>query len=203
MTRVEVFAEVTCPFTYVGLRRFVEVRRGHPGSMPMRVRAWALEWVNGRPLEAGVVEREVAALRANVAPDLFAGFDRSTFPHTSIPAFGLAAAAYGLDDATGEAVSLAIREALFEHGADVSDASVLREIGAGFGVEPFDARTAAAAACADYERGRARGVQGSPHFFVGGRSWFCPMLDIRHNGDDFEIARGAARLREFYDAALT
>jgi len=32
---------------------------------------------------------------------------------------------------------------------------------------------------ADWQEGRARGVIGSPHFFVGDESWFCPSLDIR------------------------
>ena len=63
------------------------------------------------PARGGAGGREIDALRATVAPDLFAGFDPKTFPRTSIPAFGLAAAAYRVDDATGEAVSFALRNA--------------------------------------------------------------------------------------------
>src|SRR5690242_4749328 len=104
----------------------------------MRVRAWPLEWVNGAPLDPDLAAMEIRALRERVAPDLFAGFDATTFPRTSIPAFGLAAAAYTVDDPTGEMVSLALREALFEHGDDISDDSVLRAIGQPFGIEPLD-----------------------------------------------------------------
>ncbi|HTK15392.1 MAG TPA: hypothetical protein VL769_03290, partial [Acidimicrobiia bacterium] len=142
------------------------------------------------------------ALREQVAPDLFAGFDAATFPRTSLPAFGLVAAAYAVNDVTGEAVSLAVRDALFEHGDDISDVRVLREIGDPFGVEPPERTIAESAVRADWERGKARGVKGSPHFFVGDRGWFCPSLDITHEGDRFEIQIADEAMRDFYAAAL-
>ena len=97
--RIEVYAEVGCPFTHVGLHRLLQQRDARGSDVRVRVRAWPLEWVNNRPLDPGFVAREVDALRETVAPDLFYGFDPATFPATSIPAFGLAAAAYSLDDA--------------------------------------------------------------------------------------------------------
>src|SRR5205823_7023638 len=66
-------------------------------------------------------------------------------------------AAYRLDDNYGEAVSLALREALFEHGLDIADDDVVREIGARYGVEPLDAGTTRAAVAADWERGKEIG----------------------------------------------
>ena len=45
---VEIFADVTCPFTHVGLR-LVADRLTQLGAV-CRVRAWPLEWVNGEPL---------------------------------------------------------------------------------------------------------------------------------------------------------
>src|SRR5689334_1102988 len=108
VTRVEVFADIVCPFTHVGLRRFVEARAARPSAVRLRVRAWPLEWVNGRPLSPETAAREIDSLRELVAPDLFAGFDPSSFPTTSVPAFGLVAAAYVIGDPTGEAVSLAV-----------------------------------------------------------------------------------------------
>ena len=202
MARVEVFADIVCPFTHVGLRRLSEARRGQAVPLPVRVRAWPLELINGAAMDPDLAAREIDALRAKVAPGLFGGFDVATFPRTSIPAFGLAAAAYALDDAIGEAVSLAIRDALFEQGSDVSDDEVLRAIGGRFGVEPLSLRAAEAAARADWERGRARAVQGSPHFFVGERGWFCPSLDISHHGEQFEVRVGGDTMRDFYPAAL-
>jgi predicted DsbA family dithiol-disulfide isomerase len=191
-----------CPFTHVGLRRLSEARRARDMSPPIRVRAWPLELVNGAPLDPDLAAKEIAALREQVAPDLFAGFDAATFPRTSIPAFGLVAAAYTVDDLTGEMVSLAVRDALFEQGHDISDYDVLRAIGRPFGVEPFGCMMAESVARTDWERGKARGVQGSPHFFVGDRGWFCPSLDINHVGERFEIQIADEAMRDFNAAAL-
>lgn len=168
----------------------------------MRVRAWPLEWINGAALGHELAAREIVALRARVAPDLFAGFDAATFPRTSIPAFGLVAAAYALDESTGEAVSLALRDALFERGDDISDEGVLRAIGGPFGVEPLDRIEAESAVRADWDRGKERAVQGSPHFFVDDRGWFCPSLEITHEGERFDIKIADKTLRELYAAVL-
>lgn len=202
MSHVEVFADIVCPFTHVGLRRLSKARAGRDDLPGVRVRAWPLEWINGAPLGADLAAREIEALRAQVAPDLFAGFDATTFPRTSIPAFGLAAAAYSVDDLTGEVVSLALRDALFERGEDVSDPEVLRAIGQPFGVAPFGGRATESAVRADWELGKARAVQGSPHFFVGDHGWFCPSLDISHEAGRFDIQIADDTMREFYAAAL-
>ena len=202
MHRIEVFADVVCPFTHVGLRRFVEERRRRGVDAPMRIRSWPLELINGAPLAPALAGHEIEALRAQVAPELFGGFDPAAFPSTSLPAFGLAAAAYAIDDATGEAVSLAVRDAIFEGGLDVGDAGVVSEIGSRFGVAPLERGPAEAVARDDWERGQRRGVQGSPHFFVGDRGWFCPSLKVGHEGARFDIDVAGETLREFYSAAL-
>jgi predicted DsbA family dithiol-disulfide isomerase len=202
VNRVEVFADVMCPFAHVGLRRLREERRARKRETPVRVRAWPLEWINGEPISAELVGREVVALRDQVAPDLFVGFDPATFPHTSIPAFGLASAAYAIGLATGEAVSLALRDALFEQGRDVSDPTVLDTIARHFGVVPLDRAAAEVAVRVDWDMGRVRGVLGSPHFFVGDRDWFCPSLRIEHGDDDFDIEIARDSIGDFYAAAL-
>ncbi len=203
MSRIEVFADIVCPFTHVGLRRLREARERLGARPSIRVRAWPLEWVNGVGPGADLVAEEVEALRAQVAPELFAGFDPDLFPLTSIPAHGLGAAAYAVDEATGASVSFALRDALFEEGRDVSEPDVLRDIGRPFGVEPLTGEIAERAVRADWERGKARSVQGSPHFFVGDDSWFCPGLDIRREAEHFDIHVADERLRDFYAAALT
>ena len=77
---IETFADVCCPFTHVGLRRLSD-RRDHSGrtDVALWVRAWPLEIVNGDPLDPVMIAEEVDALRASVAPDLFASFDPSKF----------------------------------------------------------------------------------------------------------------------------
>ena len=44
----------------------------------------------------------------------------ASFPRTSLPALALVAAAYRQSDRMGEAVSLALRDSLFERGRDIS-----------------------------------------------------------------------------------
>jgi predicted DsbA family dithiol-disulfide isomerase len=200
--RIEVFAEVACPFTHYGLRRLRDARESREAHFRLVVRAWPLEWINGAPLDPALVGHEIDALREEVAPDLFKGFDPGTFPRTSIPAFGLASAAYRIDDEVGEAVSLRLRDALFEEGLDISDDDVLREIGAPFDLTPLAPHTAMDRARADWERGQARHVAGSPHFFANGRDWFCPSLRIRKVDGEFGISANASAVDDFYAAVL-
>jgi predicted DsbA family dithiol-disulfide isomerase len=202
VTSIEVFADILCPFTHVGLRRLVAARAARGATCSLVIRAWPLEWINGRPIDAELAAHEIKGLERHVAPEVFAGFDPATFPRTSLPAFGLAAVAYEVGPSIGEAVSLRVREALFEEGRDVSDEAVLRAIGAEFGVQPVTPPVARAFAGRDWDRGRTRGVQGSPHFFADGGNWFCPTLSISKSDDDYEITIDEASQRAFYIAAL-
>ncbi len=182
---VTVFADMVCPFTHVGLRRLTERRTQLGSTRPMLVNAWPLEWVNGEPLAAAKVAEEIEALRASVASDLFAGFDPATFPSTSIPALALASLAYTQDLATGEAVSLAIRDALFEQGLDVSDPAVLSKIATAHDLVARDADPDAVRA--EYEEGKRRAVVGSPYFIVDGDGYFCPSLHIEHTDAGYSV----------------
>jgi predicted DsbA family dithiol-disulfide isomerase len=178
---IELFADVLCPFTHVGLRRFVARRAHEARAVRLWVRAWPLEVVNGEPLAPDFVAQEVDALRASVAPDLFAGFEAATFPRTSLPALALSAAAARRDPATGEHVALELRGLVFEQGVDVADPAVLADVAGRFDVtvEPGDRETV----LADVREGETRGVVGSPHFFTPDGSFFCPSLDIGHDED--------------------
>jgi predicted DsbA family dithiol-disulfide isomerase len=202
VTHIEVFADIMCPFTHVSLRRLVDAREARHARASFRVRAWPLEWINGHSIERDLIAREIDALRSSVAPGLFAGFEAAPYPRSSIPAFGLVAAAYLLGGRAGEEVSLAVRDAVFERGLDVADEDVLRAIGRPWGIAPLDHRTADSVVRVDWCRGVARGVKGSPHFFVGDHDWFCPSLDIRHAGDGFDVEMDPDTLNEFYATAL-
>ncbi len=175
---VEVFADILCPFTHVGLRRFVAARRRRGVDVAMRVKAWPLEVVNGAPLAADFIADEVDEIRSQVAEDLFTGFAPSSFPATSLGALALASAAYERDLTAGEAVSLELRSLVFETGWDVSRPDVLGFVAARHGLDvPADD----SAVTAEYDEGRRRGVKGSPHFFVQGGGFFCPSLDIKRD----------------------
>jgi predicted DsbA family dithiol-disulfide isomerase len=197
---IEVFADVTCPFTHVGLRRLVCRRNQRGSNVPIRVRAWPLEIVNGAPLDAAFVAQEVDELRRQIAPELFRGFDPDHFPTTSLPALAVAAAAYRRDDALGERVSLALRDALFEEGRDISTREELNRLLAefGFAVDAIDHE----AVMDDWREGKRREVKGSPHFFADGYDAFCPALEIRHEDGHLRIRPDATALEEFLDRAI-
>ncbi len=200
MRVVEVFADVVCPFTHVGLRRFVEERtsRGHPDVL-LSVRAWPLEIVNGEPLAPDSVGEKVDEIRRRVAPDLFKGFDAARFPVTSMPALCLAAQAYERDLPTGEAVSLELRDLLFEQGRDITDPDLLADVAGRRGLPTPDLQPDLGPVMADYEEGRRRGVVGSPYFFLGATGYFCPALDIKKSDGKLRITADPAGFDAFID----
>lgn len=202
MALLEVFADVSCPFAHAGLRRFVDERAARGLSDPvLAVRAWPLEVVNGKPMTGESLVGKIASLREQVTPGRFAEFDPSTFPTTTLPAMAGEVAARRHSDETGEWFSLAVREALFEHGRDVGDptviASMLKEGGAG-PVLTADSD----AVLASHREGVARNVKGSPHFFVGTEGFFCPSLDISHDDEGYDISFDLEGFATFLDAAL-
>ena len=78
---IEVFADVVCPFTHVGLRRLAAYREQmHREDVAIRVRAWPLELVNKERVPRQLLVEEVAELRQTVAPDLFTAFNPELFP---------------------------------------------------------------------------------------------------------------------------
>jgi predicted DsbA family dithiol-disulfide isomerase len=204
MAVIEVFADACCPFAHVGLRRIHEacVERGRDDAV-LRVRAWPLELVNGTPLDPPFIAEEVDEIREQVATDLFAGFREEAFPGTSIPAMALSARAYAVSEAVGQAVSLAVRDALFEEGRNIGDPAVLADIAAAHGVDVVDDPDGDEALVrAEWEAGRERGVVGSPHFFIGGENVFCPVLDIKRVDGHLVIAVDRAAMDAFLARAL-
>lgn len=188
---VEVFAEILCPFTHVGLRTLIDRRPLHRAEPRLRIRAWPLELINGEPLDPHHIGSEISALRASVRSDLFAGFSVDAFPKTSMPAYALTAAADRVGEpALVEEIGMALRNAVFEEGLDIGQPEVVKPIADRFDIEPLDAEATSAAVQADWDEGRARGVIGSPHFFAeDGGSWFCPSLAIsRDDVGNFVVA---------------
>ena len=177
---IEVFADIWCPFTHVGLRRIVDARHraGHD-DMPVVVRAWPLELINGAPMDPAATRAKGRLLREQVAPTQFTDVAEH-FPTSTLAALALESRAYQLSAGTGLAASLALRDALFEHGRDISDPAVLADVATALGIGMPD-EADSARVLADHEEGQRRGVIGSPHFFHGPDSSFCPSLDIRRD----------------------
>ncbi len=197
-TTIEVFADITCPFAHVGLKQVVRHVADMDRPVDIVVRAWPMEWVNGAPLEADAIVVEAQALEQQLGVHDFSGLRADRWPATSIPALNLAASAYERDAGTGLAVSLELRAALFEHGVDIADYGALGLIAAAHhlalpGTESSDLVQG------DYDDGKARGVQGSPHFFVGTDGFFCPALDLGHDAQGHLTARfDSAMLADFF-----
>ena len=179
---IEVFADINCPFTHVGLKVVAGEINASDTPVELRVRAWPLEWVNGAPLDVDDVARKVAALSSQLGIADFDGFRPDTWPDTTIPALNLADAAYQRDAATGFAVSVRLRSMLFEEGRDIADEHVLAEVADSFAL-PRPGLEPAAGVEADYTEGQRRGVRGSPDFWAEGREFFCPSLNIGHEAD--------------------
>lgn len=195
---VEVFADIWCPYAHVGIKRFVHRRwAAHRDDLVLHVRAWPLELVNGEPLDADHVAHQIQDLRRQVTPDLFSGFDPGRFPTTTLPALDLVNDAYTLDLLVGERASLAVRDALFERGDDISDPAVLDRLRAALALTPPDP-DARRGVLADWAEGQRRGVVGSPHFFVGGADFFCPTLRIERDDKGRLIQIDSQRFEEFF-----
>ncbi|MEX0847336.1 MAG: DsbA family protein [Ilumatobacteraceae bacterium] len=178
---IEVFADIWCPFAHVGLRLIRDQRdRSGRTDVPIVVRAWPLELVNGTSLDPAKARHHAGDLRSQVAPQLF-GHVADPFPTTSLPALALAARAYRVDASTGERVSYALRDALFEQGIDIGDANELTVLAEHLGV-PMPDEQDHERVLSDWHEGQACGVQGSPHVFCGtGDGAFCPSLRIERD----------------------
>lgn len=191
------FADIACPFAHAGLRAYTTYRREQGVTEPrLVVRAWPLELVNDTPHSGRHLAPEIDALRADAAPDLFVGFDAGHFPPSTLAALATSAAAYRVGPEHGEVFSLAVRDALWEHGLDVADPDVLHHLAKELDV-PVATAADEAAVRADLAEGRARGVTGSPHFFTADGDFFCPSLDIDSSGEGMQVRFDPAGFRRF------
>lgn len=197
---IEVFADIWCPFSHVGLRKIEEQRaRAGRGDIAIWVRAWPLELVNGAPLDAAITKEHAEELRVQVAPHLFQNFDVERFPTSAMDALALANRAYRASPRAGERMSFALRNALFERGRDISDPLTLEHLAREHGLVMPD-ESDRADVIADWDEGRRRGVLGSPHFFCGDVDAFCPSLDITKNPvHGVTIVWNDTRLAEFLE----
>ena len=189
---IEVFADITCPFAHVGLKEVVRHVAAMDHPIDVIVRAWPLEWVNGSPLDADAVAVKARALDEQLGVHEFSGLRADRWPATTVPALNLAASGYERDAVTGLAVSLELRAALFEEGVDIADGDELGSIAAAHDLARPDTQPSDAVRH-DYDEGQARGVQGSPHFFVGNDGFFCPALDLGKDSQGHLTAGSTAR----------
>ena len=203
LENIEVFADIWCPFTHVGLR-MVDSYRKKIGreDVAIIVKSWPLEWVNGSPMNPDKTKANCTALRQQVASDAFANVDFGAFPKSTLDALSLVSQAYDVSAKLGEKASFAVRDALFERGEDIADPLVLQAIGEAIGLN-FQPDSDHLAVKREWEEGKARGVQGSPHFFHSEENVFCPSLVIsKSENHGMEIHTDAARLQGFLETCF-
>lgn len=203
LQNIEVFADIWCPFTHVGLR-MVDSYRKKMGreDVAIIVKSWPLEWVNGSPMDPDKTKANCTALRQQVASDAFANVDFGAFPKSTLDALALVSQAYDVSAKLGEKASLAIRDALFERGEDIADSAVLQSIGQTIGLN-FQPDSEHRAVKREWEEGKARGVKGSPHFFHGEENVFCPSLQIsRTEENGLSIHTDTLRLQQFLESCF-
>lgn len=173
---VVVFADLGCPWAFVGLHRLhtARARLGLAARVGIDVRVFPLELVNERPTPFAGVQSEISAMR-QLTPD--AGFqpwpaDPATWPVTVLPPMEAveAAKAQGLE--ASAQLDLELRRAMFARGECISMRHVILDAAARC---PLVDTHALAAALDD---GRARrpmlaahasssdAVRGSPHVFL-------------------------------------
>ena len=196
---IEVFADIWCPFAYVGLTMTRARRNARGAQAPINVRAWPLELVNGEPQDAALAAEHVRDLRTQLGVDLFNGFSVDHFPTTTLPALAVVAAATRVG--RGEDASFRVRTALWEEGRDIGDPAVVDALADELGASLTDADTQSVVD--DWHEGQRRDVQGSPHFFCGDQSAFCPSLVIEHGAQgELHVHADPARLEGFLEACL-
>lgn len=195
---IEVFADIWCPFAYVGLRMIRDYRNKVGATdTAIIVRSWPLELINDAPMDPAKAKRNCDALRDQVAPDSFAYVNVENFPTSTLDALTLIARVYKVDTALGEKAAFRVREALFEEGRNISDRSVLDDLAQELGITDYYDPTHAAVR-ADWEEGKRRGVVGSPHFFHGAVGTFCPSLQMtREPSTGLTIHADTSRMQEF------
>ena len=195
---IEVFADIWCPFTHVGLRAVKEQRaRAGRDDVAIWVRAWPLELVNGGPLDPLVTRAHADDLRNQIAPKLFQRLDVDQFPSSTLDALALANRAYRTGPDVGERASFMLRDALFEEGRNISDHATLQSLARDLGVA-MPGETDRSDVVEDWREGVRRGVLGSPHFFCGDTDVFCPSLDISKDPvDGMSIVKDVSRLTQF------
>lgn len=194
---IEVFADLWCTFAHAGLRMAAEQRDlAGRDDVVFVVRAWPLELVNGSPMDVQKTADHVHELQEHVAPQLFQHVDLDHFPATTLSGLALVARARRHDLRLGERASFLLRDALFEHGQDISDAAVLQRLAADLGCGMPDEHDHVAV-LDDYTEGQQRGVIGSPHWFDGASDVFCPALEITRGDGGLIIHDNTARLQQF------
>jgi predicted DsbA family dithiol-disulfide isomerase len=199
-----VFSDLHCPWAYVFTIRLRRAR-AEIGQPPVAWRCWPLELVNERGTPWETLSQEIPVL-TQLEPDHFAPPRRETWPSTLLPAMeALKVAAELGGPEAADRFDQAARRAFFLDRRDLSIRPTLLDLGAEAGLDrdafrdAFDGGGHRRSVVADWQEGRRRGVEGSPHAFLpDGTAVFNPGIGkidwvrgipVPHQVDEGAIAK--------------
>lgn len=181
-----VYSDIGCAWARLAVHRILRARArlGLDGRVTLEHRTFPLELVNRRPTPKPILDAEAAVL-AGLDEDVDWRAWRApvdTYPVTTVPALEAVQAVALVNVDAAEALDLALRDAMFQHGRCISIVPVIVEIAAG--IAGLDVEALELALAAGTARSRVRlapeGVQGSPHVVLpDGRDVFNPGLRVR------------------------
>jgi predicted DsbA family dithiol-disulfide isomerase len=166
-----VFSDLHCPWAYVFSIRLRRAR-AEVGRPPVAWRCWPLELVNQRGTSWQTLSQEIPVL-TQLEPDHFAPPRRETWPSTFLPAMEALKVAGELGGPeAADRFDETARRAFFLDRRDLSIRPTLADVAAESGLDrsrfldAFDGGGHRRGVIADWEEGRRRGVDGSPHAFL-------------------------------------
>ncbi|MGC4076400.1 MAG: DsbA family protein [Rubrivivax sp.] len=185
MLRIDLYAEITCPWCFVGLHRLDKVLQDHFSDVPVDLRHRPVVLLPDAPATGlyipdlllsryGVTDPKVAFARPE-AQARASGFalDLSrqlwTYPTQAAHALILAAAERG----TQHRLAVAITDAYFVDARNIGDVDLLADIAVGHGFDRQEARAVASDPAArkqvdeEVARSAAAGIRSVPHFEFG------------------------------------
>jgi hypothetical protein len=163
----------------------IRLRRARAGvdQPPVAWRCWPLELVNERGTPWESLSQEIPVL-AQLEPDHFSAPRRQTWPSTLLPAMEALKVAGELGGpSAADRFDEAARRAFFLDRRDLSLRPTLADLAAATGLDradflnAFDGGGHRRSVVADWQEGRRRGVEGSPHAFLpDGTAVFNPGI---------------------------